>query len=250
MEMNLKNSTFNVHFDTFTTGMSTSADHLLCETFRYALKDYLLLLEKGYPQKLVLKMVGDRYSLTGIQRVMLYRGVTIRMNNYGRGYKLTTEDMIADQVIHVDALNVLITVASYLSGQVVFVSTDKLLRDASGVHGKIIKDQLLHRALELSLSYLSYQKPGEVRFYVDRQVNQAGWIQDTISRQLEQKEADCSSVLCENVDALLSAVTAGIIATSDSDIIDRARVPVFDLPYHILKNSYHPDFIDLRLLSS
>jgi hypothetical protein len=229
--------------------MNTSADKLLSESFSNALRDYLLLLEKGYPQKLVLKLVGDRYALSGVQRIMLYRGVTLKMNSYGRGYKLTTEDMIAGQVIHVDALNTLITVASYLSGKVIFISTDHLLRDASGIHGKTIKHQILLKALSPCLTYLVSLQPGEVRFYVDKQVNDSGSIHDTICKRFQAEDLSCSSMLCEQVDAFLTAVTSGIIATADSTIIDRSCVPIFDLPYHTLKKNYHPDFIDLRPLS-
>ncbi len=229
--------------------MHTSAVQLLSESFVNALRDYHFLLEKGYPQKIILKMTGDRYALSGIQRIMLYRGVTLNVNNSRRQQKLAEERRLAGQVLHVDALNAMITVASYLSGQVVFISTDHLLRDASGIHGKPMKKQILLHALSLSLEYLLSLQLREVIFYVDQQVNDSGLINDTISHRSQPVHLLCSSLLSGQTDALLSAVTSGVIATSDSTIIDRSCVPIFDLAFHALKKKYHPDFIDLRPLS-
>ena len=46
--------------------------------FKSAYNDYLDLLTKKYPQKAILKLVGDRYKLNGSERTMLYRGVCTR----------------------------------------------------------------------------------------------------------------------------------------------------------------------------
>jgi len=226
--------------------MNTSADHLLRENFLNALSDYLFLLEKGYPQKLILKMTGDKYALSGIQRIMLYRGVTLRENNADRQRKRASEAMLTSQTIHIDALNTLITIGTYLTGQTVFMSTDCVLRDASGMHGKTIRTEILHRALSLSLTYLVSQQPKEIIYYVDEQVSDSVRLNEAILNHLSHSDLRGSSVLCSQVDAILSNTVSGIVATSDSTIIDRSRVPFFDLPFHILQNMFQPDFIDLR----
>ncbi len=46
-------------------------------------------------------------------------------------------------------------------------------------------------------------------------------------------------------DYLLKNICEGIIATSDSAIIDATALPVVDLPGQVLEFHYHPDFIDL-----
>ena len=43
--------------------------------FRAAAEDYLLFLDKGYSQKTVIKLVGDRFRLDRNHRQILFRGV-------------------------------------------------------------------------------------------------------------------------------------------------------------------------------
>jgi len=47
----------------------------LSDGFFQAVCDYRYLLGHGYPQKSILKLVGDRYALPSHERVMLYRGL-------------------------------------------------------------------------------------------------------------------------------------------------------------------------------
>ncbi len=47
----------------------------ISENFIQAIRDYNDLLNKDYPEKGIKKFVGDRYSLSGMERSVLYRGV-------------------------------------------------------------------------------------------------------------------------------------------------------------------------------
>ena len=105
---------------------------ILTENFKNAIYDYIYFLEKEYPQKAILKLIGDRYLLSGIQRTMLYRGITTKENSLKRTSKLITENLLSNQILHIDGYNVLITIGSYLNGNTVFVSNDNFLRDAFG----------------------------------------------------------------------------------------------------------------------
>jgi len=48
---------------------------IVTDEFTKALRDYAYLLNRAYPRKSILKIVGDRYLLNAFQRVMLSRGV-------------------------------------------------------------------------------------------------------------------------------------------------------------------------------
>ncbi|MCK4287805.1 MAG: DUF434 domain-containing protein, partial [Bacteroidales bacterium] len=122
--------------------------------FQTAVNDYLLLLDKKYPQKAILKLIGDRYALNGTERSMLYRGITTSKNAEKRAKKLISEKNIINQPIHIDGYNVLITIGSYLNGNLVFIGNDRYLRDASEIHGKIFRTELFERAVILILVYL------------------------------------------------------------------------------------------------
>ena len=51
-------------------------NNIITENFKNAIIDYSYLLEKDYPHKAILKIIGDRYLLTGLQRSILFRGIT------------------------------------------------------------------------------------------------------------------------------------------------------------------------------
>ncbi len=101
-----------------------------------AVKDYYYLTERGYPRKGVLMLVGNRYGLSDTQRTILYRGIASETRYRRRKKKLISSQKIQDQNLHIDGFNVLTTIASYLLGKVLFISSDHILRDASGMKGK------------------------------------------------------------------------------------------------------------------
>lgn len=228
--------------------MNTNPEHLLNSSFREAAKDYLFFLEKGYPQKLVHKMVGDRYALSAIQRSMLYRGLSPSEISLRRHGKLADPPSASKAHIHIDTYNALLTIGSYLSGRVVFISTDGILRDAAEIHGKTLKPEIIERALSLSISFLEMVGPSTVTFYVDEQVNSSRNLFEMILESLNDRGSDGHAILSPLVDSLLSEVKSGMVASSDSTVIDRSRVPVLDLPRHILSHRFHPSFIDLGLI--
>jgi len=119
--------------------------------FKTALKDYLFLLEKKYPQKAVLKLVSDKYGLNTYERSMLFRGVVTKEDIEKRKQ---LESLPAGQNLFVDGFNVLRTVASYFLGRPVYIAMDGFLRDASELHGKPLKVEFREKALNLVLDVI------------------------------------------------------------------------------------------------
>ena len=60
------------------------------ENFRKGALDYFYLQERKYPQKGTLKLVGDRYKLSGDQRTVLYRGISSTKCSNNRKIRLVT----------------------------------------------------------------------------------------------------------------------------------------------------------------
>jgi hypothetical protein len=46
-------------------------------------------------------------------------------------------------------------------------------------------------------------------------------------------------------DHLIREAEEGVIASSDSTIIDKSALPVFDLPKYVLENSFSPHILNL-----
>jgi hypothetical protein len=216
------------------------------EDFPNAVKDYESFLAKKYPQKTVLKLVGDRYKLTGTERAMLYRGFTPRDKAEMRRGKLIEESKLKNEILHVDAFNQLLTIGSYLHGRVVFISNDGFLRDASEVHGKAIETLLPFRAVEVVLGYLIKTEISAVHLYFDNQVTGFEIFCEKLEKSLPDFVLQPEIIVSANVDKNLINQTEGIICSSDSAIIERTELKVFDLARATLEYHFWPKFFDLN----
>ena len=67
---------------------------ILTENFRQAWEDYILLLNKKYPEKSIHELVSTRYSLSHFERSMLYRGITSIEKAEKRKNKLLTIEQL------------------------------------------------------------------------------------------------------------------------------------------------------------
>lgn len=218
----------------------------LSDDFRAAANDYLFLLNRSYPQKALIKLIGDRYRLSGTERSMLYRGICASEHAQQRIGKLAEPALINPQPLSIDTYNALITIGSYLNGNTVFISNDHLLRDASEIHGKVFRTELLQRSLDLLFGFLMHYRPSTLRFYLDSPVSHSGRLCVQINETLAAKGLTGVAETHRSPDFLLKYQREGIIATSDSSIIDKTQLPVLDLPHHILRHHFKPEFYDLR----
>jgi hypothetical protein len=212
--------------------------------FSKAVEDYQFLLERQYPKKAILKIIGDRYLLTGIERTILFRGVSMKKKSVERKLKVVKE--ILRQNIHIDGYNVLITIGSYLNGNMVFISKDGFLRDASEAHGKILRSDLIERSLDLMLDYLKQNKPTSVNLYFDAPVSNSKSFSDFVNQKIEEFEIDGKSEVVDSPDFVLKSKLEGICCTSDSEIIDSAQVKIFDLAKNTLVAKFKPKFYVVR----
>jgi len=215
------------------------------ESFQPAIQDYILLLERKYSQKSILKLVGDRYKLNRTERSMLYHGIASNAENISRPRKLIHGNSIQNQLLYIDGFNQILTIASYLNGNLVYISTDNLLRDASEIHGKVFRKELLERSLNLILEYCNSLKLNNLILYIDKQVSNHKKLVETLSCISLSKSFIIEVKISNQVDLELKKLKDGIIATSDSQIIDKSKQKIFNLAYHTLKFHFNPNFFDL-----
>jgi len=208
--------------------------------FTNAIEDYQYLLERKYPKKALLKIIGDRYLLSGIERTVLFRGVTTYENAAERKQKIV--DKINELGLHIDGYNVLITIGSYLNGNLVFISRDGFLRDSSETHGKILKTDLIERSLDLMFGYLKEARPAAISLYFDAPVSNSKSFSDFVNQKIAEFAINGKSEVVDSPDFVLKNRLADIVCTSDSEIIDSARVRIFDLARKTLEFKFNPDF--------
>ncbi|HUX21775.1 MAG TPA: DUF434 domain-containing protein [Spirochaetia bacterium] len=224
----------------------------LSEAFRQAAKDYLLLVERDYARGSALKLVGDRYQLTSVQRSILYRGISSAHEAESRSAKQTVA--VTGLRVHVDALNVLYTLANYLYGRVVFISTDGWVRDAGEAHGRKTpspaakRGTLFEAALVKTFDWLAERRPSCTAFYIDEPVSMSGLLAVRLRKALVDAALEGKVSTVPSADFILKRIEDGVVATSDSTIIDCATRPVCDMAHEILTSRFSPELIDLREL--
>ena len=214
--------------------------------FADAAKDYLLLLEKKYPKKIILNLIGDHYKLSGLERSMLYRGITIRKEAGNLSDKLIGTEAIAGSHLHIDGYNSLITLGSYLNGNLVFVSNDTFVRDASEIHGKVFRTVLFNKAILLIFSFLTEFKPSSIQFYFDEPMSHSGELCAKINELITHYQLSGHAATYKSPDYQLKQIDSGLVASSDSWIIARCKVPVIDLPALVIDYHFHKPILDIR----
>jgi len=225
-----------------------------------ASRDYRFLLDRGYPPKASLALVGNRWRLDAEERLVLFRGVASTADSLARSAKLQTPGR--GEVVLVDLYNVSFTIVHYLIGKPCFVSSDGFLRDAGANYGRIAHDAELLRAFDLIASALIGLSPFKIEAYLDAPVSRSGehvvafrgaW--DAARKQAEAGTADPEAVAAENMDCVVEAVhsadgaIAGRLAawrtdgreafvlSSDSAVIDRSA-KALDLARQIITSVF------------
>ncbi len=206
--------------------------------FKLAISDYKYLLNRGYPEKASLKLVGDRYRLDRTARNCLFRGVVKDELVKVRRAKLVSAKDVKKSSLGIDWYNVLITVESYLKGNLLFVSEDGILRDSAGVHGSYRKNEITERAIKIISQALSYLAPSKIDIFLDSPISHSGEMGTYIKRKLEEKNLKNITVeVIKSADYPLKTYH-GIVATSDSVIMDNAP-QIFDLPRYALRREFN-----------
>ena len=216
------------------------------DNFKYARKDYLYMLEKNYPQKGIIKLIGDRYALSGTERTMLYRGITTSENCLNRKKKHALVREVKGNALIVDGYNVMITIGSYLNGNTVFISNDNFLRDAAEMHGKVFRKVMMDKVLGLLLDDLDYLKISDCIIYFDKPVSKSGELAAKVNAEMIKTDIRGYAQTANSPDFMLKHADEGFIATSDSSIIDKSPVKTFDLARHVISRNFKAIFPDLR----
>lgn len=219
---------------------------MISKKFKFAKRDYLYLLERSFPQKGIIKLIGDRYKLSGTERTMLYRGITTKENTVHRKHKIAHVKDVKSSDLIIDGYNVMITIGNYLNGNTLFISNDGFLRDAAEMHGKVFRKVLMEKVMKLIIEDLRYLRIKNCIFYFDKPVSKSGELAARMSEQLIHAGIKGRAETADSPDYLLKRTKTGYIATSDSSIIDKSNVKVFDMARHVVARKFKPAFIDIR----
>lgn len=189
---------------------------------RAAVADLSLLLGKGYAEKSALKLVGDHFGLTERQRIAVMRCSCSDHALAGRLKREVMPDLVGGRELVIDGYNVLTTVEAALAGGVVIRGRDGCYRDMASMHGTFRKVRETVPALCLIGEAVASLKPQHSHWLLDSPVSNSGRLRSQMRDLAAEREWPWEIELVTNPDAVL-AVSAGIIATADSVVLDRCR---------------------------
>lgn len=219
---------------------------LQSEDFINACRDYYYLIDRHYPERGVLKLVGDRYRLGGDQRTVLYRGISSRERSALRKSLLVSE--ITGMNLAVDGYNVLFTLLNYRMGKIAFISTDHFMRDAGSLHGRLSDERTFAECVVQLAAFLILRQPARVDVYLDSPVSHSEQHAHLIRERFQKVGLVTDCHVIKSADWALRRRQEGIIATSDTAIIDKSKVPVYDLSREVLFWHYKREFPELGRL--
>jgi hypothetical protein len=216
---------------------------LLADHFIRACHDYFYLINRHFPERGVLKLIGDRYRLTGDQRTILYRGISSQEKSAIRQSMLVS--VIKGKILVIDGYNVLFTLLNYRLGRIMFICTDDILRDAGSLHGKLRDEITFIACVDLMLDYLAQMQLIQVDVFLDSPVSHSEKHAYLIRDGMQVRNINGECTVIKSADWALKQYNQGILATSDTAIIEKAVKPVYDLPRMILESNYHADFLEI-----
>ena len=212
-------------------------------TVNDAALEYFWMLSRGYPQKSSLKMVGDKFMLTGEWRQVLYRGVAASSLAQSRMRKIGT--FSPGDLVLIDTYNVLFTVTNYLLGRPVFLSNDGMLRDAGEMRGRIVNKPKFERSVLLLLELLLDWPGISWVHFLDEPVSFSGELSKDLAGRMSSMGIKGECHVHKNPDRALVQEKSDAICTSDSAIIDQYTGKVFDLPRALLEKNFLAEFPSL-----
>jgi hypothetical protein len=204
--------------------------------FKDAYRDFRHLKELGYPSAASLKLVGDRYRLPREQRNCLFRGVVEDTVARDRARKLALPEDVRGAALGLDWYNVLITLESYLKGATVFLCDDGMVRDSSAVHASYRRGHVTDRAIEAIFGAIAALAPARIDAALDSPIAHSALLAEDLRREWKRLGVEHTVSLERSADFPLKSYD-GIVASSDSAILDRA-VRVLDLPRLILGDRF------------
>ena len=101
----------------------------------YAQEEVRFFLDRGYPMKPIIKLIGDHYQFSTRQRLALMRGTCSTQSEATRKAKCVMLEQMRGQTIFIDGFNLMICLEVALSGSILIRGQDGLIRDLAGLRG-------------------------------------------------------------------------------------------------------------------
>ncbi|MFZ0441802.1 MAG: DUF434 domain-containing protein [Methanobacterium sp.] len=209
----------------------------IIESLKNAAYDLKFLLNRGYRKKVALNLVTNKYLLDKNGRNYLVRKVFSDKESRARTAKIVDINNINNKTIFIDGYNVLISVETICKQEYdsLILCDDGILRDVKAVFGKYKSTSSTETALNYIINVLAPYKPACIYFLYDSPVSKSGELASHTDDLIKTNGLNGAALTHNNVDfelVKLSKDYGGIVATSDSAVIDKVD-KVLDIPHWI-----------------
>lgn len=184
-----------------------------------AQKEIQWLLDRGYKIAPAVDFVGNHYQLSSRQRTALQRASSSTHQYARRLSSMLAFEAAKDGCLYIDGFNLIITLEVALSGSLVILGKDGVLRDLAGLRGTYFLIEQTDVALDLIGETFKELSIPEAVFYLDAPVSNSGRLRSRILEHAEQWDIPVTVELVPNSDLVLSKMAR--IVTGDSIILDQ-----------------------------
>ncbi|MBW2122738.1 MAG: DUF434 domain-containing protein [Deltaproteobacteria bacterium] len=202
-------------------------------SLRKGAEDLRYLLGRGYPRKNSLDLVGNRYGLERKARELLHRGVFSQADAGRRRERRIPMEGVRGSVLAADGHNVLITIEAALRREPLVMADDSFIRDVSGISSSYKMGEVTIEAVDLLIEVLVEFPPQRIVFLFDSPISKSGLLALHVARRLRAANLAGESRAVKVPERILMG-HPGVVATSDSAIIDRVD-RVVDLAGHVIE---------------
>lgn len=178
------------------------------------------LLDRGYAKKAALTLVGDRHALRDRQRMAVQRCAASDEDRDRRQIRRVPARDLDGETLLVDGYNVLLTVEAALSGGVLLLGRDGVLRDLTSMSGHYRRMVSTRPALEAIAALCDEAACRGLVWYFDRPISNSGRLKQTIDALAAESGWPWDVRLAASPDRALIEAEA-IVATADSGVLDR-----------------------------
>lgn len=212
---------------------------------KQAQQDICFLLDRGYEFNKVIEFIGNHFLFSSRQRLALKRALSSSLD-IKRRKQHQLKEVHENAVIHIDGLNLIITLEVALSGSMLLHCMDDTIRDLAGLRGTYKIIDKTDAAIELIGKRLKEMSIEKAIFYLDSPVSNTGRLKVRILEILSKHDFDVEVILVPNADVILKSLDN--VVTSDGIILNTCGSWI-NLAYEIIKQ-YLPNvhYIDLSFL--
>lgn len=212
--------------------------------FRTAVHDCGWLLDRGYAEKSITQLVGNRYRLNARQRLAIQRVCASSTAVARRKRSEVDRAALQRATVQIDGFNLLILLESALAGGYVFIGRDGTWKDVASVHGTYKHVAQTEIALQLVGQYLQAAGVAKVHWYFDQPVSNSGRLKTRLRELATVHDWPWTVELVYNPDKAV-AQAPGITVSSDSWVLDHSE-RWFNLAGAVLADRAGLQLIDLR----